>query len=75
MTEPMDTLAESGSVRLSEIEYSGNFTVKYKSKAQLELLQSFFGVRRAKFDMALLDKRPELLETLEGFRYAKTTNS
>lgn len=72
---PLDSLEINGVFDISEIEYKGNFTINYKSKEQLKLLQSFFGVRRAKFDMELIEKRPEILEILEGFSYVKNANS
>jgi len=49
---------------LSEMEYIGNFSIKYYSRSQLDILQNFFGVRRSKFDMSLLEKRPDLLKKL-----------
>lgn len=70
----IDTIEKNGLFRVSEIEYKGNFTINYKNKDQLLMLQSFFGVRRSKFDMALIQKRPEILEILEGFTYEKNTN-
>ena len=60
----METLPDLPLQHSSEMEYAGNFVVKYRNKKELELLQSFFGVRRSKFDMALLDKRPALLAKL-----------
>lgn len=70
----VDTLEDNGVYELMDIEYTGNFTIKYYSKQQLELLQTFFGVRRSKFDMKLLEKRPEIVEELESFKYEKNTN-
>ncbi len=72
---PVDTIELNGLIDIRDVEYKGNFTINYKSKEQLEMLQAFFGVRRSKFDMALLEKRPELLEQLKGYNYAKNTNS
>jgi len=66
----IDTIENNGIQRTTDIEYKGNFTINFKSKEQLEMLQKFFGVRRSKFDMALLEKRPELLAELKGFNHA-----
>lgn len=71
----IDTIADNGLFDLSEIEYTGNFTVKYYSKEDLVLLQKFFGVRRHKFDMRLLDKRPELKLELESYSYEKNSDN
>lgn len=70
-----DTIKENGLTDITEIEYKGNFNINYKSKEQLEMLQRFFGVRRSKFDMQLLEKRPRLLKELQGFSYAENTDS
>ena len=67
--KPIDTIEETGLFDLSSIPYDGNFTIKYHSREQLQLLQEFFGVRRFKFDMNLLEKRPEIAEELEGFKW------
>lgn len=69
MLEPIDTIEQYGLFPISETEYKGNFTIKYYSKEELNLLQSFFGVRRFKFDMKLLEKREELKDILEWFAY------
>ena len=75
MLEVIDVVKDYGLTKLRDIEYTGNFTIKYFSREQLLLLQSFFGVRRSKFDMKLLEKRKELLEELKGFKYGKNINS
>lgn len=75
MSEINDVVKDYGLTKLRDIEYTGNFTIKYDSREQLDLLQSFFGVRRSKFDMKLLEKRKELLEELKGFVYVKNINS
>jgi len=49
---------------MKDYEYTGNFTIKFYSKDELQMLQRFFDVRRSKFDMKLLEKRPELLKKL-----------
>lgn len=71
----IDTIAENGLFNLKDVEYTGNFTIKYYSKEDLELLQKFFGVRRHKFDMRLLDKRPNLKEELSNYNYEKNSNN
>jgi hypothetical protein len=70
----IDTIEKNGLVRIADIEYKGNFVINYKNKEQLLMLQKFFGVRRSKFDMALIEKRPEILKVLEGFNYEKNIN-
>ena len=75
MTEPIDVPEEYGLINLSDVEYTGNFTIKYYSKEQLEMMQAFFGVRRSKFDMKLLEKRPSMLAELQGFKYEKNSDS
>ena len=75
MCEVVDVVKDYGLTKLKDVEYTGNFTIKYLSRDQLVLLQSFFGVRRTKFDMKLLEKRKELLEELKGFEYGKSINS
>ncbi len=70
----VDTIKTKGVIDIRDVEYKGNFTINYKSKSDLEILQMFFGVRRSKFDMALLEKRPELLCQLKGFKYDKNSN-
>lgn len=67
----IDTIAENGLFELSEVEYKGNFNINYYSKDDLILLQKFFGVRRSKFDMKLLEKRSELKEVLTDYNYDK----
>lgn len=71
----IDTIEETGVHNIKDVEYTGNFTVKYYSKEDLVLLQKFFGVRRMKFDMKLLDKRPELKQELEDYNYEKSPNN
>ena len=60
---------------LRDVPYKGNFTINYHTKEQLILLQRFFGVRRTKFDMALLDNRESLLTTLTDFNYDKNSDN
>lgn len=67
--KPIDTLEKTGVKMIQDVEFTGNFTIKFYSKEQLELLQSFFGVRSNKFDMKLLVKREELVKALESFSY------
>jgi hypothetical protein len=69
MSEPIDTIAKTGLKKIKDLDFSGNFTIKFYSREDLELLQAFFGVRASKFDMRLLDKRPELKKALEDFCY------
>lgn len=69
MSKPIDTIAEKGIQKIQDLDYVGNFTIKFYSKEDLELLHAFFGVRGQKFDMRLLEKRPELLKALKGFQY------
>tara|TARA_R100001244_G_scaffold59641_1_gene50100 strand:+ start:1465 stop:1686 length:222 start_codon:yes stop_codon:yes gene_type:complete len=70
----VDTIELKGLISIKDVEYKGNFTINYKNKDQLKMLQLFFGVRRSKFDMELLEKRPELLKELKEFNYAKNLN-
>ena len=70
----IDTVKSSGLVDIQSVEYKGNFTINYKNKEELKILQKFFGVRRSKFDMTLIEKRPEILEQLKGFNYVKNSN-
>ena len=60
-------------IDIKDVEYKGNFNINYKNKEQLTMLQLFFGVRRSKFDMTLLEKRPEILKVLQDFNYVKNT--
>jgi hypothetical protein len=62
---PHDIPESYGIHKTSDEVYSGKFTISFFSKEELILLQQFFGVRRQKFDMRLLEKRPELLEKLK----------
>jgi hypothetical protein len=73
--KPYDVIKEYGVTQLKDVDYVGNFTIKYRSKEDLELLQAFFGVRRSKFDMKLLEKRPELLREIRNYNYDKNTDS
>lgn len=75
MGDIVDTIEINGLIDIREVEYKGNFNINYKNKDQLIMLQKFFGVRRSKFDMDLLEKRPEIVEVLEGFNYAKSSDS
>ena len=75
MSEPIDIVEEYGIVNLADVEYKGNFTINYKNKDQLIMLQKFFGVRCSKFDMKLLEKRPSLMNELEKFEYDKNSDS
>ena len=72
---PIDTIDINGLTHLRDVEYKGNFNINYHSKEDLKLLQLFFGVRRSKFDMNLLSKRPELLKVLEEYNYVKCSDS
>ena len=67
--KPIDPIEEKGLKKIQDLEYTGNFTIKFYSKEDLELLHAFFGVRGNKFDMRLLEKRPELLKALKEFKY------
>jgi hypothetical protein len=70
MIPPRRTMPDDISlVKISELPYEGNFTIKFNSKEQLEMLQSFFGVRRTKFDMALLDDRKNLKSVILTFSF------
>jgi len=71
----MSDVVEETMCRLKDVPYKGNFNINYHSKEQLELLQRFFGVRRTKFDMALLEKRPALQYNLEEEYNDKRPNS
>jgi len=62
-------------VRLADVPYKGNFNINYHSKRDLEMLQRFFGVRREKFDMALLEIRVELLQEIESYNYDKNSTN
>lgn len=75
MSDCIDTVEEYGLQSLGNLDYSGNFTIKYYTKEQLEILQLFFGVRRNKFDMKLLEKRPEIIEALKGYNYEKGSDN
>ncbi len=57
----IDTIAEKGIRHINDVPYKGNFTISFHSKTELLILQNFFNVRSNKFDMRLLEKRPELL--------------
>ncbi len=57
----IDTIAENGIRHINDVPYKGNFTISFHSKTELLILQNFFNVRSNKFDMRLLEKRPELL--------------
>lgn len=57
----IDTIAEKGIRHINDVPYKGNFTISFHSKTELLILQNFFHVRSNKFDMRLLEKRPELL--------------
>ena len=59
-----DTIAENGIRHINDVPYKGNFTISFHSKTELLILQNFFNVRSNKFDMKLLEKRPELLKEL-----------
>lgn len=67
----IDSIHDNGLFDISEIEYKGNFNINYNSKEELILLQEFFGVRRSKFDMKLLESRPDLLNELKNYKYKK----
>ena len=41
MLEVVDVVKDYGLTKLRDIEYIGNFTIKYFSREQLEHLQSF----------------------------------
>ena len=69
----IDTVEKCGTRNINDIEYSGNFTIKFYTKKELDLLQAFFGVRAQKFDMRLLSKRPKLLEELQQYSYGGRT--
>jgi len=63
----IDTIAENGIRHINDVPYKGNFTISFHSKTELLILQNFFNVRSNKFDMKLLEKRPELLlELIRG---------
>ena len=70
---PIDVVKDYGLTKLKDVEYSGNFTIKYWSREDLEVLQEFFAVRACKFDMKLLDKtRAEVKDKLYGIPEADT---
>lgn len=63
----IDTIAKKGIRHINDVPYQGNFTISFHSKTDLLILQNFFHVRSNKFDMKLLEKRPELLlELIRG---------
>ena len=60
-----DVPKDHGVFDIQDTDYKGKFTITFYSKDELTILQNFFGVRRNKFDMKLLLKRPNLLERLK----------
>jgi len=61
----LDTIEQNGIRHIDDVPYKGNFTISFYNKNDLVMLQEFFSVRSNKFDMKLLDKRPELLARLK----------
>ena len=59
-----DVVDEYGLTKLSDVEYHGNFTIKFWSRDELIALRNFFKVRRNKFDMKLLETREDIKERL-----------
>ena len=70
----IDTIAENGIRHINDVPYKGNFTISFHSKTELLILQNFFNVRSNKFDMRLLEKRPELLLELIRHEDENTDN-
>ncbi len=70
----IDTIAENGIRHINDVPYKGNFTISFHSKTELLILQNFFNVRSNKFDMRLLEKRPELLLELIRDKDENTNN-